>query len=136
MTDCCVCLDNNVVHYASESISSICKHPVCLDCYKKLIENVDGEKAKCPLCRCEIYSLRVDIDEAVNHINNVRYELILEKGEKYDEIIFVDDDIFIINYFDSYLPKESRVDLINKYKYQNKYIKHAKNRNIKRMVKY
>ena len=136
MTDCCICLDNNVAHYASENITSICKHPVCLDCYKKLIENITGEKAKCPLCRVDIYSLRVDLDEALHHINNVRYESILEVGEKYDEILFIDDDIYIINYMDSELPKESRKDLMNKFRYQNKYIKQTRNRNIRKMIKY
>jgi hypothetical protein len=42
--DCCICL--NTCHKQTKK----CSHPICLDCFYKLIEYNDGS-LKCPVCR-------------------------------------------------------------------------------------
>ena len=51
--DCCICLNNNLQHYSDCRIETICKHPVCIDCFKKL----SSLQLLCPLCRVPIQKL-------------------------------------------------------------------------------
>ena len=78
--DCCVCLEDNVVHYTQDFMLTKCKHPVCKECYTQLLCN------ECPLCRIPIYSLLVDIEKAIYNILFVRYKTFLNDIEYYDLI--------------------------------------------------
>jgi hypothetical protein len=67
--NCCVCLEDNVCHYTQEEeMKTKCEHPVCRTCYFQL------PQAECPLCRMSISSLLLDIQKAIFHVSNVRYE--------------------------------------------------------------
>lgn len=66
--NCCVCLEDNVCHYTQEEMKAKCEHPVCKTCYFQL------NQSECPLCRVSISSLLLDIQKAIFHVLNVRYE--------------------------------------------------------------
>ena len=123
MVNCCICLDEDQINYTQEQVKTICKHPVCIECYKLLIEKTDidsCEKSKCPLCRAYIYSVTVDIDKAIFSINNIKYECIVDIAKEIvDDIIFDDDEMYIIRYIDEVYVHNTKKQEINKYKYLN-----------------
>ena len=38
MISCCICLEDNMCNYTFEFVDTICKHPVCIDCYKLILK--------------------------------------------------------------------------------------------------
>lgn len=113
--DCCVCLDDNVLHYTQEEIKTTCRHPVCKNCYFQLI------KQECPICGIHISSLFLDIQKAIFNIINVRYEKLYGDID-YINILFdyFDGHALLIikddNYFEYYY-KNSKKEIIDQYYY-------------------
>jgi len=120
--DCCICLDENVLHYTQEDIKTTCRHPVCKNCYFQLT------KQECPICAMHISSLFLDIQKAIFNIINVRYEKLYGDidyinilfdyfGDDYALVIIKDDTYF------EYYYKNSRKEIIDQYYYlHNKHI--------------
>lgn len=139
MISCCICLDDNMCNYTPECVNTICKHPVCVDCYKQLIEKTDinsGEKAKCPLCRVDIHSVQVEIEQAIYSINNISYECLIDLGqEQVEEIFFTEDEIIVICLDDEILLHTTKKMEINQYKYLNRQ-KNGMRKRIKSMKSY
>lgn len=116
-TDCCVCLDENMIHYTQEDIQTTCKHPVCKNCYFQLT------KQECPICGTCISSLFLDIQKAIFNILTVRYEklygdidyinILFDYLDGYTLVIIKDDDTtFEYSYYYKNAKKE-----IEKYYY-------------------
>ena len=115
--DCCVCLDENIIHYTQEDIKTKCKHPVCRNCYFQLT------KLECPICGTCISSLFLDIQKAIFNILTVRYEklygdidyinILFDYLDGYNLVIIKDDDTtFEYSYYYKNAKKE-----IEKYYY-------------------
>jgi hypothetical protein len=135
MIDCCICLDISI-KYTQVPNSSKCEHPVCVDCFKQLLEKEcyeNGKKIPCPLCRAEIESPEIEISSAIEQVENVTYGCIYDPAiHTCDEIIFFDEDIIFINYEYDEVEKTSRRNQVRKFNYMNRII--PKNRNRRSMM--
>jgi len=118
--ECCVC------YYICEKYTHIptqtkCKHPVCVDCFKKIIPN--NNKKLCPLCRVEIRNLDIEISLAVNYIKNFKKSQIDLSSllNQYDDIIFYNSFITLVTY-KKVLFTPTQIKKESKFKYMNKII--------------
>ena len=130
MIDCCICYET-AKKYTQAPSDTKCQHPVCMDCFKQLLEKEcyeNGKKIPCPLCRADIESPEIEIASAIDQIENVTYACIYDSSVHIcDEIIFFDEDIVFVNY-EYYEPdKSSKKSQLRKFNYMNKIV--PKNRN-------
>jgi len=137
MIECCICYETSD-KYTQQPCETKCEHPVCVDCFKQMIEKECYEKHKkipCPICRTEIESPEIEIAAAIFQVENVTYESIFDPSvDQCDEMIFLDDDIIFINYEYYEADKTSKRSQIRKFNYMNKIV--SKNRNRRSIMKF
>jgi len=136
MIECCICYEISN-KYTQQPSDTKCKHPVCVNCFKQMIDKECYEEHKkilCPICRIEIESPEIEISSAIDRVENITYECIYDqKVDKCDEIIFLYDDIIFINYEYEEPDKTSMRSQLRKFNYMNKIV--PKNRNRRSVMK-
>ena len=137
MIECCICFET-CEKYTQQPSETKCEHPVCVGCFKQMIEKEcyeDHKKIPCPLCRTDIESPEIEIAAAIDRVENVTYESIYDPSvDQCDEMIFLDDDIIFINYEYEEPDKTSKRSQLRKFNYMNKIV--PKNRNMRSVMKF
>ena len=76
--ECCICYNHYGVQerdgYILEKKTTICKHNMCVDCFKILFK--DKSRMNCPMCRTDIS------DMIFNHLGNYSYYTTTKTMEK------------------------------------------------------
>ena len=81
--NCCVCLENDVLNFSSKDTSN-CSHPICKDCFRKIVKITCEKKLQkplCPLCRMEITSISKKYNKKLDQLysNNISEELTIQR---------------------------------------------------------
>ena len=138
MIECCICYDEKTPKYTQQPSNTNCEHPVCVNCFKEMIDKEcyeEHKKIPCPLCRAEIESPELEIAAAIDQVENVTYECIFDPSlHRCDEMIFLEDDIIFINYEYEEPDKTSKRSQLRKFNYMNRII--PKNRNRRSVAKF
>ena len=134
--ECCVCFENDK-RYTQVKSDSKCQHPVCVNCFKEMIDKEcfkGRKKIPCPLCTVDIESPEIELASAIDHIENVSYERIYDPEIHIcDEMIFLEDEIIFVTYEDIEIEKTSKKSEMKKFNYMNKIIPKNRNKNITKM---
>lgn len=138
MIECCICYEKSE-KYTQQPSKTKCEHPVCVDCFKQMIEKEcyeEHKKIPCPICRTEIESPEIEIATAINQIENVTYECIYDPTvDQCDEIIFLYDDIIFVKYEYDEPDKINKRNQLRKFNYMNKIVPKNRNRRVMKFRK-